>query len=200
MDTTRALIVTVTLIGLAACASPAPLPRAPAAPDVAPAPTAEKLAPRVAVTPPLPAVENPAPQLPNPAMAVGAKKAAPHASPARAHSISPQEFIDRNDENLLYVFVDMPRASVHAIMAGYRSGAWVNPCRVETRHAADGTRFEVEFFLTRQPNQYRPLGESVMIPVIFQDNRVHAIGRYGLKKLRAQTRTLAQTGSGCRAG
>ena len=40
------------------------------------------------------------------------------------------------------------------------------------------------FYLTRAPRQGQRVTENLLTPVIFQNERVTAIGRYPLKKIR----------------
>lgn len=108
--------------------------------------------------------------------------------PARKH-VSLDEFAQANDDKLLQVYVGMSLRSAERIMDGQQSGPYVNPYKRQTLAGADGKVSEVLFYLTRPPRAGRRITESDLTPVIFQENRVVAIGRYPLKKLR---RSLCQ--------
>ena len=105
------------------------------------------------------------------------------------------EFAETNDEKLLNVYVGMSRHSVEQIMDGHQTGKWINPYKHQVVVDADGKKNEILFYLTRTPRQGQRITESMLTPVIFVDDRVSAIGRYPLKKLRrtaCQNRTPTQ--------
>lgn len=94
------------------------------------------------------------------------------------------DFVDRNDENLLSVYPGMSRAAVERIMGDYRTGTGTNPYKRQQIAAGGGKTYEVLFYLTRKPRAGYRVNEGIMTPVIFENDRVTAIGRYPLKKLR----------------
>jgi len=99
------------------------------------------------------------------------------------HVLSLDDFADRNDEHLLSVYPGMSRATVDRIMGDYRSGGWTNPYKRQIA-TAGGRTYEILFYLTRSPRAANRVSEGNMTPVIFENDRVTAIGRYPLKKLR----------------
>lgn len=99
-------------------------------------------------------------------------------------SLGLEEFTEANDEKLLSVYVGMSRQTVERLMDGHQSGKWTNPFKHQTIIDADGKKHEVLFYLTRAPRQGQRVPESFLTPVIFQNERVTAIGRYPLKKLK----------------
>jgi hypothetical protein len=129
--------------------------------------------------------------------AVGSE-AMPAARGSRQLTLSQERFLERNENSLLRVYVDMSKTNVLSIMSEYRAGNWVNPCKEEKLMDNNGRIYEVIFYLSRRPVQSRPLGERLMTPVIFRDDRVYAIGRYSLKKLRSNSHIVEATSSGCR--
>jgi hypothetical protein len=161
----RRLKLILLAIALSACAAPLPRPvveaPAPVVPAPVPADPADDLPP--------PAVSAPAPLLP---------------APVVRRQLRLEEFAEVNDEKLLQVYVGMSRQAVERIMDGAMSGATVNPFRRQSLAGADGRSYEVAFYLTRAPRAGRRVTETLLTPVIFHDERVVAIGRYPLKKLR----------------
>lgn len=95
-----------------------------------------------------------------------------------------EDFAEANDERLLNVYVGMSRQTVERLMDGHQSGKWVNPYKRQAVVDADGKSHEVLFYLTRAPRPGQRVTENFLTPVIFQNERVVAIGRYPLKKLR----------------
>jgi len=98
--------------------------------------------------------------------------------------LSLNDFAEANDEKLLNVYPGMSRQTVERIMDGNQSGKWANPYKHQAVVSADGTSHEVLFYLTRAPRQGQRVTENFLTPVIFQNERVTAIGRYPLKKIR----------------
>jgi len=118
----------------------------------------------------------------------------PVPAPAVRQHVSLEDFAQANDDRLLQVYVGMSRRRVERIMEGQQSGSYVNPYRRQQLTGADGKVHEVFFYLTRPPRAGRRITETDLTPVIFQESRVVAIGRYPLKKLRrslCQQRSLA---------
>jgi hypothetical protein len=121
---------------------------------------------------------------------------APEAKPGRPAPVVPEEDYDavpydgksyssiaeRNDERLLNVFVGMYRVTVEKVM-----GAGTRPYKKEFLRDESDHIYEILFYLTREPKKGRPVTERHLTPVIFKDSRVHALGRYQLKKLRRAT-------------
>jgi hypothetical protein len=98
--------------------------------------------------------------------------------------MSRTQFIALNDERLLDVFPGMKRRDVERHMwVAHEGKAW-NPYKRETIKHSDGTRFDVLFYLTREPSPGKGVNENYLTPVIFQGEVVHAVGKYPLKKLR----------------
>jgi hypothetical protein len=146
-----------------------------------------------------PPVETPAQPVPTPAESIAVPSAAPllpipTTESAAAVSVEPpavtrksmglEEFAEANDEKLLNIYVGMSRQSVERLMDGYQSGKWINPYKHQAVVGADGKKHEILFYLTRAPRQGQRVTENFLTPVIFQNERVTAIGRYPLKKLR----------------
>lgn len=102
--------------------------------------------------------------------------------PVRAPTLN--EFADRNDIRLLEVYNGMTKKAVERIMEWHHADVWKNPYKRQTLHVADGKVYEVFFYLTRPHSKGHPITEKQLTPVIFNDGRVSAIGRYQLKKLR----------------
>jgi hypothetical protein len=113
-------------------------------------------------------------------------------------TVSQELFLERNENNLLRVYVDMDKARVLSIMSDHRAGGWANPCKEERLVDSGGKVYEVVFYLARRPSKFRPLNERLMTPVVFLNDRVHTIGRYGLKKLRANSQLADGHYYGCR--
>lgn len=98
--------------------------------------------------------------------------------------LSLNDFAEANDEKLLNVYPGMSRQTVERIMDGHQSGKWANPYKQQAVIGADGKSHEVLFYLTRAPRPGQRVTENYLTPVIFQNERVMAIGRYPLKKVR----------------
>jgi hypothetical protein len=128
-------------------------------------------------------VESAAPQAVEPS-APPAPSAQPEPEAPLAAHVNLQEFVERNDDKLLQVYVGMSRQSVERLMGGLRSGAYSNPFRQQAFSLAGGKRYEVLYYLTRTPQAGRGITEVMLTPVILRDDRIVAIGRYPLKKLR----------------
>ena len=94
------------------------------------------------------------------------------------------DFAEANDEMLLNVYPGMSRQVVERIMDGHQSGKWTNPYKQQAVIGADGKSHEVLFYLTRAPRAGVRVTENFLTPVIFLNERVTAIGRYPLKKIR----------------
>jgi len=105
-------------------------------------------------------------------------------SPVVRKWLSLNDFAETNDEKLLNVYPGMSRQTVERIMDGHQSGKWTNPYKHQAVIGANGTSHEVLFYLTRAPRQGQRVTENLLTPVIFQNERVTAIGRYPLKKIR----------------
>ena len=114
-------------------------------------------------------------------------------------TVSQELFLERNENNLLRVYVDMNKPRVLAIMSDHSAGGWVNPCKEERLVDSRGNVYEVMFYLARRPSKFRPLNEHLMTPVVFLNDRVYTIGRYGLKKLRANSQLADRQVHGCRS-
>jgi hypothetical protein len=139
------------------------------------APVAPVTAPDARPLPDTASVTKPAESVPAPAVE-------PEAVPVTQLSL--REFIERNDERLLHVFVGMSRQGVDRLMNGQRSGLYTNPFRQQSISLGDGRRFDVLYYLTREPHAGKGITETMLTPVIFRNDRIVAIGRYPLKKLR----------------
>ena len=166
--------VTLLLGALVSACATAPRLESVPAPSTAPAVESADEAPATvalpgAAPPPAPLVPIPMP----PSSAVG---------PAQMLNI--EDFIERNDENLLHIYVGMSRVTVDRIMGSYRTGAHANPYKRQLIAGSGGQVHEVLFYLTRKPRTGQRITESVLTPVVVADERVTAIGRYPLKKLR----------------
>jgi hypothetical protein len=142
-----------------------------------------------------PPVEAPVQKLPSQTEpAAESQRPVPQAEPSLSEPVSPlpaarkwlsvNDFAEANDENLLNVYPGMTRKTVERIMDGNQSGKWTNPYKHQAISSADGTLHEVLFYLTRAPRQGQRVTENYLTPVIFQNDRVTAIGRYPLKKIR----------------
>ena len=141
--------------------------------------------PAVRPAPPAPAAEPAESSAPTTATSVAtATPAEPVRKATSPHVLSLGDFADRNDEHLLSVYPGMSRATVDRIMGDYRSGSWTNPYKRQQIAAAGGRTYEILFYLTRRPRAANRVSEGNMTPVIFENDRVTAIGRYPLKKLR----------------
>jgi hypothetical protein len=104
--------------------------------------------------------------------------------PMSRKSMGLEEFAEANDEKLLNVYVGMSRQRVERLMDGHQSGKLINPYKHQVLVSADGKQHEILFYLTRAPLPGQRVSESYLTPVIFQNDRVTAIGRYPLKKVR----------------
>jgi len=111
--------------------------------------------------------------------------APPTGAPApTAPGLSFREFVELNDTKLLDVYVGMSRETVDKHMSAHQTDRFANPYKRQVLRAKDGTIFEVLFYVTRAPSKGKPVTETQTTPLIFRDNKVVAIGRYQLKKLR----------------
>lgn len=106
-----------------------------------------------------------------------------------------EAFAEQNDEKLLYVYPGMALSAVERIMGGRQSGSYVNPYKRQTIATVDGKVHEVLFYLTRPPRSGHRVTERQLTPVILINNRVVAIGRYPLKKLRRSACQQSGTGN-----
>ncbi len=154
-------------------------------------------------TTPRPVVETPTRKLPAPTAPVtGTQSPAPLVEQKSPEPVSPppvvrkrlslDDFAEANDEMLLYVYPGMSRQVVEQIMDGHQSGKWANPYKHQTVIGLNRTNYDVLFYLTRAPRAGQRVTENFLTPVIFQNDRVEAIGRYPLKKIRraaCQSRT-----------
>jgi hypothetical protein len=142
-----------------------------------------------------PVVDVPAHKLPSQTEPVAEpQRSAPLVEPALSEPVNPSpvvrkwlslnDFAEANDEKLLNVYPGMSRQTVERIMDGHQSGTWTNPYKHQAVIGANGTSHEVLFYLTRAPRQGQRVTENLLTPVIFQNERVAAIGRYPLKKIR----------------
>ena len=140
-------------------------------------------------------VEAPAQKLPSQTEPVTeSRSSAPLAEPIVSESVNPSpvvrkwlslnDFAEANDEKLLNVYPGMSRQTVERVMDGQQSGKWTNPYKHQAVISANGTSHDVLFYLTRAPRQGQRVTENFLTPVIFQNERVTAIGRYPLKKIR----------------
>jgi hypothetical protein len=140
-----------------------------------------------------PVVEAPA-QKPQTGPAADSQSPASPVEPGLPEPVSPapvvrkwlslNDFAEANDEKLLNVYPGMSRQTVERIMDGHQSGKWANPYKQQAVINADGKSHDVLFYLTRAPRQGQRVTENFLTPVIFQNERVTAIGRYPLKKIR----------------
>lgn len=161
----RIALALLFLLGGCATAPPPARERPPAAPESA---TPDTAAPPAAA----------------PSPAAPAESLAPAEPPAPPRMQGLEAFAELNDEKLLYVYPGMSMAAVERIMGGRQSGSYLNPYKRQTITTVDGKTHEVLFYLTRPPRSGRRVAENQLTPVIFVGNRVVAIGRYQLKKLR----------------
>lgn len=152
-------------LGLAGCATPVP----PETPPPAPRP----VAPAVPAQPP-----------------AATEPAAPPSEPSvvQEPEVTPRlgfkEFVERNDDKLMEVYVGMPKGEVERIMALPEGEKWTSPSKRQKLKTRDGRFYEIWFYLTRLPPKGRAVNENDLTPVILKDDKVAAIGRYQLKKLR----------------
>ena len=98
--------------------------------------------------------------------------------------VSLQEFVEHNDDRLLQAYVGMSRQGVDRLMGGQRAGIYNNPFRQQSISLGDGKRYDVLYFLTRAPRAGQAVTETMLTPVILRNDKIVAIGRYPLKKLR----------------
>lgn len=110
----------------------------------------------------------------------------PSEAPPPLRGIGLRQFIERNDDRLLQVYVGMVQAEVERIMATPADSAWKNPYRRE-RLQSGARMYDVWFYLTREPRAGRAVADSELTPVILSSGKVVALGRYPLKKLRRDT-------------
>ena len=106
------------------------------------------------------------------------------AAPAKELLSTRQAFADWNDSKLLDIYKGMTKEQVEQVMAPNRAGKWRNPYKRQVLHSNDGKAYEVLFYFTRMPSKDHSVTESQMTPVIFNEGKVVAMGRYQLKKLR----------------
>lgn len=93
-----------------------------------------------------------------------------------------REFVARNDERLLDVFVGMHKSELVRIMHA-DADRWHNPYKREALLDTKGATYEVFYYLTRDP-EGKPVKDRHLTPVIVRDDTVVAIGAYRLKKLK----------------
>lgn len=153
-------------LGLAGCATPVPPETPPPAPRPV-APSAPPEAPAVPTQPPAPPSEPSVVQEPEVTPRLGFK-----------------EFVERNDDKLMEVYVGMPKVEVERMMALPEGEKWTNPSKRQKLKTRDGQVYEIWFYLMRLPPKGRAVTENDLTPVILKGDKVSAIGRYQLKKLR----------------
>ncbi|MBI3571687.1 MAG: hypothetical protein HY082_11410 [Gammaproteobacteria bacterium] len=146
---------------LAACATPTPR-------------TPESTSPPKA-TAPVPESPAPAPDVARSVPAQSAPLGVPPVSVFR-------EFVARNDERLLDVFVGMHKSELVRIMHA-DADRWHNPYKREALLDTKGAAYEVFYYLMRDP-EGKPVKDRHLTPVIVRDDVVVAIGAYRLKKLK----------------
>lgn len=127
------------------------------------------------------ATSNALPVLPA-APAEPAPAAAPEKREPAPRHLNYRQFVARNDERLIDIYVGMKLEDVERIMNPPEVSRWNNPHRRQTL-IADNKPHLVLFYLTDLPRDGQ-VRENDLTPVIFRDNKVVAIGRYPLKKLR----------------
>lgn len=98
--------------------------------------------------------------------------------------LSLQELVERNDDRLLQAYVGMTRRSVEQLMGSYRAGGYANPFRQQSFSLPDGKQYDVLYYLTRAPRAGQGITETMLTPVILRQEKIVAIGRFPLKKLR----------------
>jgi hypothetical protein len=186
---------------LAGCATGGPPPSVPApVPISSPPPSAvpESAAPAGPAEqgePPLGPPEVPAALQTTPARSsavtegVAAQKDETGAPPARR--LTTAELATLNDERLIDVYRGMSREAVERIMDVRQGERPLNPFGREWLRTTDGRRYEVIYYLTREPRKGRAVSARDLTPVIFQDDKVYAIGHYPLKKLKRTACTVA---------
>lgn len=89
-----------------------------------------------------------------------------------------------NDERLLDVYPGIAREQVERMMDLRREGRPLNPYRREMLRDAGGNVYHVLHYITREPGEGRPIRDNHLTPVIFLGDKVYAMGRYQLKKLK----------------
>lgn len=92
----------------------------------------------------------------------------------------------KNDDKIMNVFVGMDKKAVEDVMGGGQ-----NPFKRQTVTGIDNQKYEILYYLTREPRKGRPITDRMLTPVIFKKGRVAAIGAYHLKKL-LRTGTLGR--------
>lgn len=117
--------------------------------------------------------------------------------PAAERRLSAAELAALNDERLLDVYRGMPRRAVEQLMDVRQGERLLNPFRREWLRDDDGRLYEVLYYLTREPFKGRAVGWRDLTPVIFLDDKVHAIGRYSLKKLKRSACVIVTATSPC---
>lgn len=110
----------------------------------------------------------------------------PSAAPSSVPGMGLRQFIERNDDRLLQVYVGMVQTDVERIMAAPADSAWKNPYRRERLQSGERT-YDVWFYLTREPRAGRAIADAELTPVILSSGKVVGLGRYPLKKLRRDT-------------
>jgi hypothetical protein len=106
------------------------------------------------------------------------------AQPSPAPRLTRAQFVAFNDERLLDVYPGMARRDVERhLWIAYEGKPW-NPFKRETIRDHGGKRYDVVFYLTREPVPGKAITETQLTPVVFDGDRVHSVGRYPLKKLR----------------
>ncbi len=99
----------------------------------------------------------------------------------------------KNDDKIMNVFVGMDKKTVEDVMGGGQ-----NPFKRQTVTGIDNQKYEILYYLTREPRKGRPITDRMLTPVIFKKGRVAAIGAYHLKKL-LRTGTLGRQKPGAEA-
>ncbi len=190
----RHLLVCALVAILAGCATgrevPSPSPRVTTAPLSTPEQTAAIAAEDQRLGPPL---LSPFGTAREGTLDTAAAKDTPPAEP----SLSAAELAALNDERLLDVYLGMPRPVVERLMDVRRGERPLNPFRREWLRDDNGRLYEVLYYLTREPFKDRAIGLRNLTPVIFRDDKVHAIGRYPLKKLKRIACVVASATSPC---
>lgn len=110
----------------------------------------------------------------------------PSTAPSSAPGMGLRQFIERNDDRLLQVYVGMVQTEVERIMVVPADSAWKNPYRRERLQSGERT-YDVWFYLTREPRPGRAIADAELTPVILSSGKVVGLGRYPLKKLRRDT-------------
>lgn len=127
----------------------------------------------------------PPPSVPSgPSVSEPLATAAPKEKPVAEHPLSAAELAALNDERLLDVYPGLSRRVVEHLMDVRQAGRPLNPFRREWLRDADGRLYEVLYYLTRAPLKNRAVRQRDLTPVIFLDDKVHAIGHYPLKTLK----------------